>query len=222
MTRVSLRSVTAIFTLVALAATADVAMAGPPLLCHPFDIGTAKSLTWDNSNGWQGRIGATSMKTLAADTEALLMPDTPVIVRMETLRRAAIYASTDAQVARELFTRLQARAASAKSGGLETFDAGYLIETFRQLSDLRRWTREDDAKIQFDALQSLVDKVDGAAMIQQALTARNGEPAIEFAAALIAASHKDRQADYRKHAERARAGAAQDPLLAKNLAHIGT
>jgi len=222
MTRVSLRSVTGIFTLVALAATADVAMAGPPLLCHPFDIGTAKSLTWDNSNGWQGRIGATSMKTLAADTEALLMPDTPVIVRMETLRRAAIYASTDAQVARELFTRLQARAASAKSGGLETFDAGYLIETFRQLSDLRRWTREDDAKIQFDALQSLVDKVDGAAMIQQALTARNGEPAIEFAAALIAASHKDRQADYRKHAERARAGAAQDPLLAKNLAHIGT
>ena len=99
MTRVSMRSVIGILTLVALAATADVALAGPPLLCHPFDIGTAKSLTWDNSHGWQGRVGATNMKTLVADTEALLTPDTPVIVRMETLRRAALYASTDAQVA---------------------------------------------------------------------------------------------------------------------------
>lgn len=222
MTRVSLRSATGILTLVALAATADVAMAGPPLLCHPFDIGTAKSLTWDNSNGWQGRAGATNMTTLVADTEALLTSDTPVIVRMETLRRAAIYASTDAQVATELFTRMQARASSAKSGGLETFDAGYLIETFRQISDMERWTRDDGSKIQFAALKSLVGKADGEAMVQQTLAARNGEPALEFAAALIAASDKGRQADYLKHAQKARAGAAQDALLAKNLGHIGT
>jgi hypothetical protein len=215
-----MRSVTGILTLVALGAMANVALAGPPLLCHPFDIGTAKSLTWDNSNGWQGRVNATSMKTLVADTEALLTPDTPVIVRMETLRRAALYASTDTQAATELFTRFQARAASAKSGGLETFDAGYLIETFRQISDMRRWTRDDGTQIQFATLESLVGKVDGAAMIQQTLAARNGEPAIEFAAALIAASHKDRRADYQKHAEKARAGAAQDALLAKNLGHI--
>ena len=220
MTRLSLRSATGILTLVALAATADVAMAGPPLLCHPFDIGTAKSLTWDNSNGWQGRVGATNMKTLVADTEALLTPDTPVIVRMETLRRAAIYASTDAQAATELFTRLQARAGSAKSGGLETFDAGYLIETFRQISDMERWTRDDGSKIQFAALKSLVGKADGEAMVQQTLAARNGEPALEFAAALIAASHKGRTADYEKHAKKARAGAAQDALLTKNLGHI--
>lgn len=222
MTRVSLRSATGILTLVALAATADVAMAGPPLLCHPFDIGTAKSLTWDNSNGWQGRAGATNMKTLVADTEALLTPDTPVIVRMETLRRAAIYASTDAQVAAELFTRMKARASSAKSGGLEAFDAGYLIETLRQISDMERWTRDDGSKIQFAALKSLVGKADGEAMVQQTLAARNGEPALEFAAALIAASHKGRAADYERHAKKARAGAAQDALLTKNLGHIGS
>ena len=220
MTRVSMRSVTGILTLVALTAMTNVALAGPPLLCHPFDIGTAKSLTWDNSNGWQGRVNATSMKTLVADTEALLTPDTPVIVRMETLRRAALYASTDTQAATELFTRFQARAASAKSGGLETFDAGYLIETFRQISAMHGWKRDDGTQIQFAALQSLVGKADGEAMIQQTLAARNGEPAIEFAAALIAASHKDRRADYQKHAEKARAGAAQDALLAKNLGHI--
>jgi hypothetical protein len=220
MTRLSLRSATGILTLVALAATADVALAGPPLLCHPFDIGTAKSLTWDNSHGWQGRVAATNMKTLVADTEALLTPDTPVIVRMETLRRAAIYASTDTQVATELLARLQARASSAKKGALETFDAGYLIETFRQISDMERWTRDDGSKIQFAALKSLVGKADGEAMVQQTLTARNGEPALEFAAALIAGSYPARRADYRKHAEKARAGAAQDALLTKNLGHI--
>jgi hypothetical protein len=220
MTRVSLRSATGILTLVALAATADVAMAGPPLLCHPFDIGTAKSLTWDNSHGWQGRVGATSMKTLVADTEALLTPDTPVIVRMETIRRAALYASTDAQVATELFTRLQARASNAKSGGLETFDAGYLIETFRQISQMKGWERDDRAQTQLTTLRSLVDKADGEAMIQQSLAARNGDPAIEFAAALIAGSYPARRADYHKHAQKARAGAAQDALLTKNLGHI--
>jgi hypothetical protein len=222
MTRVSMRSVIASLTLVALAATADVALAGPPLLCHPFDIGTAKSLTWDDSHGWQGRVGATSMKTLVADTEALLTPDTPVIVRMETLRRAALYASTDAQVATELFTRLQARASGAKQGALETFDAGYLIETMRQVTRSRAdgWKRQDGAEVQIAALRSLLDKADGEAMVQQSLAASNGNPSMEFAAALIAASHKGRNADYIKHAQKARAGAAQDALLTKNLNHI--
>jgi hypothetical protein len=220
MTRVSMRSVTGVLTLVALAATVDVALAGPPLLCHPFDIGTAKSLTWDNSHGWQGHVSAANMKTLVADTEALLTPDTPVIVRMETLRRAALYASTDAQVATELFTRMQARAAAAKSGGLETFDAGYLIETFRQISHMKGWERDDRAQVQLTALKSLVDKADGEAMIQQTLAATNGDPSIEFAAALIAGSYPARRGDYHKHAEKARAGAAKDALLTKNLGHI--
>jgi hypothetical protein len=220
MTRLSLRSATGILTLVVLAATAEVAMAGPPLLCHPFDIGTAKSLTWDNSHGWQGRVGATSMKTLVADTEALLTPDTPVIVRMETIRRAALYASTDTQVATDLLARLRERASNAKKGALETFDAGYLIETFRSIGNLRGWERDDRAKIQMTALLALVDKADGEAMIQQSLAARNGDPAIEFAAALIAGSYPARRADYHKHAQKARAGAAQDALLTKNLDHI--
>jgi hypothetical protein len=222
MPRVSMRSVIGSLTIAVLAATADVALAGPPLLCHPFDIGTAKSLTWDNSNGWQGRTAATNMKTLVADTEAILTPDTPVIVRMETLRRAALYASTDAQVATELFTRLQARASTAKKGGLETFDAGYLIETFREIT--RRgndgWKREDGAQVQTAALQSLLGNADGEAMVQQSLAANAGNPSIEFAAALIAASYKGRNADYLKHAQKARAGAAQDALLTKNLNHI--
>jgi hypothetical protein len=223
MTRLSMRSAIGSLTLIALAATADVAFAGPPLLCHPFDIGTAKSLTWDSSNGWQGRASATNMKTLVADTEALLTPDTPVIVRMETLRRAALYASTDAQVAGDLLNRLRARASSTKNDALAAFDAGYLIETYRQVSrmgDRKDWNRGDGTTVQTATVKSLVDGADGEAMVQQSLAARNGDPSIEFAAALIAGSYEDRRADYIKHAQKARAGAAQDALLAKNLDHI--
>ena len=56
-------------------------LAGPPLLCHPFDIGDARSLPWDGTRAfWQGRADY-RLENLAADTEALgLMPSTPVIV----------------------------------------------------------------------------------------------------------------------------------------------
>ena len=92
-----------VLTALALALTvATPALAGPPLLCHPFDIGAAKSLPWDGKAGWsQGRADY-PLKQLVADTEAILQPGTPVIVRMETLRRAAIYASQDPTVASAL------------------------------------------------------------------------------------------------------------------------
>ena len=84
------RSLTAAALVLAVAAPA---LAGPPLLCHPFDIGTAQSLPWDGTKGWfQGRADY-RLEQLVPDTEAILQPGTPVLVRMETLRRAAIYAS---------------------------------------------------------------------------------------------------------------------------------
>ena len=61
-----------VLTALALAlAVATPALAGPPLLCHPFDIGTAKSLPWDGKAGWsQGRADY-PIKQLVADTEAI-------------------------------------------------------------------------------------------------------------------------------------------------------
>src|SRR4051794_12294957 len=101
---------TAALTLVAVLGSAVPALAGPPLLCHPFDIGSARSLPWDGSSSWwQGKSGY-SLQNLVADTEALLTPSTPVIVRMETLRRAALYASLDGKVAAALLSALTARA----------------------------------------------------------------------------------------------------------------
>ena len=217
MTRTSIRTRILGFTMMALVASTGIALAGPPLLCHPFDIGTAKSLTWDGSRGWMGRADGINMQTLVADTEALLTPTTPVIVRMETLRRAAIYASRDAQVAPQLLQRLQARAGNG-TDPLASFDAGYLVETYRQIGELGKYGNSG-LQAKHDVVAALVKDVDGYAMVQKSLAARANDPGLEFASALIAASI-NRKTAYNQHAVKARAGAAQDPLVARNIGQI--
>src|ERR1700685_3544725 len=95
-------------SLLALIVTAGVAFAGPPLICHTFDIGSAKSLPWI-SHDWN-LIGSESYDTskLAADTLAILAADPPVLVHMEPLRRATLYARKDPAAAKELLARLTA------------------------------------------------------------------------------------------------------------------
>src|SRR6187401_895080 len=130
------------FALAALLGTAVPSFAGPPLLCHPFDIGSARSLPWDGTNAWwQGRADY-NLQNLVADTEALLTPATPVIVRMETLRRAALYASTDPKVANGLLKRLISRAEASEEAGrpdaLAYLDAAYLAGAFNELTMLAK------------------------------------------------------------------------------------
>src|ERR1700755_189621 len=81
------------------------AHAGPPLICHAIEIGTAQSLPWIDLN-YQKGIGGYDLKNLTSDTLAILDANTPVLVRMETLRRATLYARQDSQIAKELLTRL--------------------------------------------------------------------------------------------------------------------
>src|SRR6185503_4586596 len=100
----------AVLSLVAVLGSAVPALAGPPLLCHPFEIGTARSLPWDGTSSWWEGKPDYNLQNLVADTEAILTPSTPVIVRMETLRRAALYASLDSKVAANLLTSLTSRA----------------------------------------------------------------------------------------------------------------
>src|SRR5579859_2003362 len=112
------------------------AQAGPPLICHAIDIGQAKSLPWIN-HGWNLAGNENyDQKNLVPDTLAILDSSAPVLVRMETLRRATLYARYDPQSARELPTKLFARAEAAENAGqpnaLALFDAGYLIECYRQ------------------------------------------------------------------------------------------
>src|SRR5436305_3766045 len=176
--------------------------AGPPLLCHPFDIGNAKSLPWTGS-GWNlsGNENYDS-RNLAQDTLALLKTDTPIIVRMETLRRATLYARKDPQAAKELLTRLYQRTTGAHADALAWFDAGYLAAVLTQWSGKK---------------QNSAAGIDGYSLVKKAIMLKGGPDAeMEFAAALITLDPA--QPEHQQHAQKAMAGAKNDPLLAKNLA----
>src|SRR6266403_1904667 len=107
----------AIVLVAAVLCFASIAQAGPPLICHTIEIGQAKSLPWIGHN-WNLSGGENyDTKNLVRDTLDILTPDTPVLVRMETLRRATLYARKDPLAAKELLARLHARATSAGSSG---------------------------------------------------------------------------------------------------------
>jgi hypothetical protein len=208
--------------IVAVLAAASPAFAGPPLLCHPFEIGSAKSLPWDGSNAWwQGRQGY-NLQHLVADTEGLLTPGTPLIVRMETLRRAALYASLDPAAAARLLSAITARAHAAERQGAAPaatvtalFDAGYLTETYKQIAMLEG---ESQFRERAHVIAAVLGKADGRPLLNRALTLRPDDASLQFAAALVASMEKsDGRAAYRAHADKARKGAAQDALLARNI-----
>jgi hypothetical protein len=182
-------------------------LAGPPLVCFPFEIGPAASLPWSTGTShYRGMLPTYDVTRLSSDTIALLTPSTPIVVRMETLRRAALYASANERTARTLLDSLLARAKASPSSeaSLAEFDLGYLIETYRQLSPFAPFA------------SALVKDLDGYGMVCRCLDARHGDPAIAFAAALITAG----RGAYADHVRMARAGASTDVLLAKNIDHV--
>jgi hypothetical protein len=192
---------------------ANVAQAGPPLICHSIEIGQAKSLPWISQNWNLSGSENYDTKNLVRDTLEILSPSTPVLVRMETLRRATLYARKDHVPAKELLARLHARATSAESSGhpdaLAWFDAGYLAESYKQWLG-QSWLRDSKDE------QNPAAGVDGYALVKKALGLRGSDPQMEFAAALITLSGP--QAEHLEHALKAIAGAKTDPLLSQNLA----
>ncbi|MGH9312947.1 MAG: hypothetical protein ACRD09_12535 [Vicinamibacterales bacterium] len=190
---------------VALVTLPGQAIAGPPLLCHPFDTDGAKSLPW-GGDGWNSPVSTYPLDRLVTDTLALLSPEMPVVTRMETIRRAAIYASRDVRVAADLLSALSRRALernSPKPDRHAWFDFGYLVETYKQADFLFK-TGNPAAGI------------DGYRHITKAITMGSGvEPEMEFAAALVT---ERRQRDVANaHYRRAAAGATADSILARNL-----
>jgi hypothetical protein len=194
------------------------ALAGPPLICHPFDIDNARSLPW-SGHGWSQIDRSYNTNRLVEDTLALLTPDAPVLVRMETLRRATVYglmptadrtvASSvkDPALARELLSRLKARVPEAgvksdrKTTAIALFDYGYLVESYKQAGDGSQGPK-------------LAGGVDGCGMIVKAINLGGGDPAMEFAAAL---AKEDRAGSHLPHLQKAAGGAPDGSLLAKNL-----
>ncbi len=179
------------------------AFAGPPLLCFPFNIGHARTLPM-GPNGWRSTDPTYDASHLIGDTMALLGAETPIIVRMETLRRATVYAGVNPKMGDALLSAVEARAKTATpDAALSMFDLGYLVETYRQ------------AGLMFGAgVLPSVDQIDGYGLVQKAMTFRQ-DPQIEFAAAVIASS--PRRPEYAAHLRHAEAASKADALLASNL-----
>lgn len=178
--------------------------AGPPLICHAIEIGPAQTLPWIDLNTSRSDHSY-NLQNLSADTLAILDSHPAVLVRMETLRRATLYARQDPRAAKELLTRLRARATEAPSdarGALAWFDFGYLAEAYKQ------WMGKGEP--------NPAAGVDGYEWVKRAIDQRGNDPEMEFAAALITLSAWN--GDHRDHVEKAMAGAKTDPLLAQNLA----
>ena len=133
---------------------------------------------------------------------------------METLRRATIYASRDQRVARELLSRLMARAQEAEARGrpdtLASFDAGYLVETYKQaVPELKN----EIGAANTGSITDLVRGLDGYAWIQKAIGLRGKDAEMEFAAAII--TRRGRAPN--DHLLKAASGATDGSLLARNL-----
>jgi hypothetical protein len=193
------------------------AVAGPPLICHAVDIGTANSLPW-TSSGWNLSGQETyDVSHLVPDTLALLAPSTPVLVRMETLRRATLYAQKRTAIATELLMRLEARTRENPKDALAAFDFGYLAECYKQASWLTQhtdWLKATEGV--GNARANVAMKIDGYEWVRKAIVLRGSDPQMEFAAALM--TTEGARSEHNQHLQNAMAGAKADALLARNLA----
>ncbi len=193
------------------------AVAGPPLICHAVDIGTANSLPW-TSSGWNLSGQETyDVSHLVPDTLALLAPSTPVLVRMETLRRATLYAQKRTAIATELLMRLEARTRENPKDALTAFDFGYLAECYKQASWLTQhtdWLKATEGV--GNARANVAMKIDGYEWVRKAIVLRGSDPQMEFAAALM--TTEGARSEHNQHLQNAMAGAKADALLARNLA----
>jgi len=185
---------------------ASAVVAGPPLICHPFDIGNAKSLPWI-SHDWN-LTGAENYDThdLSGDALAILNSSQVPLLHMETLRRATLYARKDPAAAKQLLLQLVARAKSAEASSspdaFALFDAAYLTEAYKQ------WLGERN--------ENPANGLDGLPWIKHAMRLHPNDPQMAFAAALI--TLRGPEADHREYAQLATAGAKNDELLKRNLA----
>jgi hypothetical protein len=181
---------------------------GPPLICHPFQIDDAKSISWG-----QGPFDPPKdigRDKLVQTVLAHLQPDTPVLARMETLRRATIWCGRDGRVEQALLFQLMGRALDAQASGEEDamaiFDAGFFAQCLDQVG----------ASFVNDGEGVGVGRgVVGYAWVRRAIELRPNEPQMHFAAALITAIHD--QSASEKHMKIAKELSGQDALLAANI-----
>jgi hypothetical protein len=185
---------------------------GPPLVCHPIDIGDAKSIPRDD-----GKARDYTPRKAIDDTLAILKTEKSLLVRMETLRRATMYVHEDLAAATELLAKLawmtldaEAQPESERKGtGAATawFDAGYLAACYGQLGVDVGWKPGVESGIQ------------GYAWIRKAAALNPDSPEIQFVGALatMPGMHPSAEKLYREHVLRAAELAPKGSLVEKNL-----
>ena len=192
------------FTLgLALGAAFFTIQAGPPLICHPYDIGNAQSLPWGQGRdnvGFDNPDPNYNTQNLAADTLKILDNGAPVLVRMETMRRAALYGANNHAAASSLLNTLKQRASTSTASATALFDYGYFAETLKQIE----WKYKED----------LSGGVNGYSFVQRAIALDPDSAEMHFAAAIM--TRYPQRADYSEHARKARAGKS-NMLLAANI-----
>jgi hypothetical protein len=185
-------------------------LAGPPLICFPFETESGKLIAWGTGSGWNTPDRSYDIKQLIADTDAILTTDAPILTRMENMRRATIYAMRDPQIAQELLKTVMTRALATTTDSRAWFDAGYLIESYKQAVHLR-----DDRKPELRAWAGVDEtiRVDGYNLVKKAMAMTAPSAEMEFAASLMTQG-----AVASTHRARAVAAAPKGSLVARNLA----
>lgn len=177
------------------------AQAGPPLICFPYQISASKSLPWKGNE----RDPSYDRSRVVSDTLDLLKSERSALVRMETLRRAAVYIGDDRDRATELLAKISWIAMDADSAGTPSaeawFNAGYLAATFRQ------------SGADVGCRAGVSDEIDGYAWVERALTLRPDDAAMQYGAALITHGHPQ----FAQHLRRAVAGARDGSDLARSI-----
>ncbi len=179
-------------------------LAGPPLICFPYHTGGAPSLPWGDDAFQEKK--AYDKARLVEDTLRLLNAETSALARMETLRRAALYAQGDKRLSTELLANLAFIALDTEAAGHPSsrawFDAGFLAASYAQLGT------------GIGSEPGRAEGSNGYAWIRKALQLEPQNAEMHFAAAL--ATH-GRQAVYKEHLRRALEGAAPGSNLARSM-----
>jgi hypothetical protein len=189
------------------------ALAGPPLICFPFQTDGGKLISWGTGSGWNTPDPSYDIRKLVADTNAVLTADSPILTRMENLRRATIYAQREPAIADALLKSVMGRALATTTDSRAWFDAGYLIESFKQAAAIR--DKSDPARRAWAPVDETI-KVDGYNWVKKAMSMTGPSAEMEFAASLM--TQGTLSADHRA---RALAAAPKNSPLAKNIAAMG-
>ena len=187
-------------------------LAGPPLICHPFETGGGKLIAWGSGPGWNTPDRSYDTRRLVADTNAVLTADAPTLARMENMRRATIYAMRDPVIAQELLKTVMARALSTTTDGTAWFDAGYLIESYKQATHLRE-DRQPELRAWAAVDETL--RVDGYNWVKKAMAMSASSAEMEFAASLMTDGSVSSA-----HRAKALAASPKGSLVARNIAAL--